>query len=367
MQHRRPPTPATKAGLASLIAIVLAAIVLTPLTSHADATNPTFADQCRTALTLPDRTEAETAWLTTCVSGLDPRTPASPTATAEPTTAPTTAGPTLEPTTPAPTTVAPTTPAPAAWPTAATTGIPDNLTPTMAGPCTIDTPGLYNARHFTCAATAGLRITAAGVTIRNSLIDTGLYWGVLVSGTGQLTIEDTTVGGATGCQRDSSISGGNINALRVKVISGGDGWFVDGNNITIRDSYTKLCAHPPAHADGIQLYSGGANVTVDHSTFDMSATDPNAMTSPIFWSGAAGPAPHITNNLLISGAYSLRIGSQSGLGAVVTGNVIARGTQVAGTGPILVTCNRVATWTGNLLADVSPTYQISNPAALPCT
>jgi hypothetical protein len=68
----------------------------------------------------------------------------------------------------------------------------------------------------------------------------------------------------------------------------------------------------------------------------------------------------IVDNLLVGGSYTLRIGANSGNGAVVTGNLIARNEWGAGTGAVLVenpcTAAHNITWSGNELGDVSGDY-----------
>lgn len=263
-------------------------------------------------------------------------------------------------------------PAPPAYPTAATAGMPAG-TATTAGPgCVLNTANtVYTGRVFDCSGTNWLAVTAPGVTINMSEVYTGLYGGIEVTGSGSLTIVDTTVRakGANPFASESAVSGGNITATRVKVYSGGDGFFIEGNNVTVRDSFIETHPTPGAHSDGIQLYANGSNVVLDHNTWSQRGTP---STSPIFWSGAAGSGVRITNNLLVGGSYSLRIGSTSGVGAVVTGNVVAREEWLAGTGAYSIgnpcTTAHNITWSGNDLADVSADYaSVTNRANLVLT
>ena len=210
-----------------------------------------------------------------------------------------------------------------------------------------------------------LGINAADVTITNSVIYAGLYGGIEVNGSG-VVIEDTTIQGPASApfSHESAVGGGGFTLRRVKSLSGGDGIFVDGHDILVEDSYLEQHPAGGAHSDGIQLYGDGANTVLRHNTFTQRGTP---STSPIFWSGAAGPAVRIEDNLLVGGSYTLRIGGASGDGAVITGNVLARDEWLAGTGPTLIenACTGRLTWSGNRLGDVSADYSsVTGLAAL---
>lgn len=252
------------------------------------------------------------------------------------------------------------------WPTPSTTGVPAGITPTAGGPCTVDTPNqVITGKIFACANGAGLSINAPGAVIRNSLIETGQYWGLLVRAGGSLTIEDSTIGGANGCQRDSALSGGDFTARRVEVISGGDAFDVGFSstrrgNVLIEDSYAKLCARVPAHSDGLQSYVAGSNVRLNHNTIDMQS-ERDAQTAPIFWSGDTPYPFTLTNNLLIGGTYTIRI--HDGTNHVVNGNIVARNKWIYGPTSITVPVGQCS---GNQIADVSSTYTVSNRTPLAC-
>lgn|GEM_PF-4782563 len=259
------------------------------------------------------------------------------------------------------------------WPTPATTGVPAGVTPVAGGSCTITTAGtVITGKVFACASTAGLDIKAANVTIRNSFIETGLYWGVIIRPGASLVIEDSTIGDDSACgSRDSSISGGDFTARRVKITSGGDafdigftkvsGSYVARGNVLVEDSYAKLCAQSPAHSDGVQPDHGGPNVVISHNTIDMSFSADDAQTAPIFWGGDTPYALTLTSNLLIAGSYTIRI--HDGTGHIVTGNVVARNKWKDGPTAIDVP---VAQCSGNQLADVSASYVPSNFSSLSC-
>lgn len=299
-------------------------------------------------------TPEETATAQACIviqdkviAGLTAPTP-TPTATTPP---PTTTAP--------PTTTPPPPPPPATWPTAANTGYLGAMNALSAQGCVLNTNNaVYDHKLFDCNGTNWLTVNATGVKITNSVIYAGQFGGVQVFGSA--TFEDTTVQakGSNPFARESAFGGHDFSLLRVKSFSGGDGVDVEGNNISVTDSFLEQHPTGGAHSDGVQLLGSGANVVLRHNTMTQRGTP---STSPIFWSGDVGPAPQILDNLLVGGSYSFRIGGASGTGAVATGNVIARNEWGAGTGPTLIEnpCGRI-TWSGNSLADVSADYSVVN-------
>lgn len=372
------------AALLVFVAVTLAAAGAPQPRPVADPVIESVQEQCEHALGYEGRSTDAIAWLQDCVEALTP--PTVPPTTAPPATTPpaTTAPPVV--TTPPPTTTAPpattqppvttppaTTPPPpaASFPTATTTGHRDGGALTAA-PCNLTTANaVYDHRLFDCSGSNWLDINAAGIKITNSVIYAGQHGGVEVHGQGGVVIEDTTIQGkASAFGGESAVSGSGFTLRRVKSLSGGDGIFVDGNaGVLVEGSYFEQHPVGGAHSDGIQLYNGGAGVVLRGNTFTQRGTP---STSPIFWSGSSGPGVRIEGNLLVGGQYSLRIGSNSGHGAVVTGNVIARDEWGSGTGPhsIPSPCgSRLVSWSDNWLGDVSSDYSaVANKAALtlPC-
>jgi len=359
----------------------LVAILIVPSMASADTITSfsTIArDECAQALNWPDRTDEQKAWLTLCKEALTPPTVTptptitttptptiTPSATQTTTSAPatTTTPPVTVTATPSQTNPPPTTqPPPSGNTKPQDVGVPSSVVRTDGGPCTINSSNVtYNARNFNCD---GMRINGQNVKITNSYITTGQWWSILIATNASLTIEDSTIGGPNACNRDASISGGNLIARRINLTSGGDGFWVSGPNVLVSNSYVKLCGSGGTHADGIQLSdSGGNNSVFDNVTFDMSFTSLGSQNSPVFWSGSTqGNNATIKNSLLIAGGYTLRV--HSGTGISLINNVIAKNAWQFG--PTLIDSGRVSVCTGNVVADVDSNYNVSNRVSIGC-
>lgn len=362
------------AALASLIVAGLAVLVAIPSASAATpAEDLLFAQQLRHNCELQVQfatTPEETATAQACIviqakviAGLTAPT-ATPTPTVTETTpAPTTPVPTTppattEPPTPSPTptpTPTPTQPPAPSFPTAANTGYLGAMSALSSQGCVLNTNNaVYDHKLFDCSGANWLTVNATGVKVTNSVIYAGQFGGVQTFGS--VTFTDVTIQakGSDPYARESAFGGHNFTLLRVRSYSGGDGVDVEGDNISVTDSYMEQHAAGGAHSDGVQLSGSGANVVLRHNTFTMRG---HPSTSPIFWSGDVGPAPQFINNLLVGGSYSFRIGGASGNGATATGNVIARNEWASGTGSTLIEnpCGRI-TWSNNSLGDVSADY-----------
>lgn len=374
-KHSAKPAVSTrnKLILSFSVAGVVAAMVVPSMAQATTITgfSTVTRDECAQALTWPDRTEEQKTFLRLCVESLTPPTTTptlNPTVTPSVTVTPTTNPPTTTPT-PSPT-IAPTattTPGPTQSPSGGYTkpqdvGVPPNVVLTAGGPCIIDNSNVtYNARSFNCD---GMRINGQNVTIKSSYITTGQWWSILLAPTASLIIEDTTIGGPNACNRDASISGGNITAKRVHITTGGDGFWISGPNYHVSNSYVKLCGSGSTHADGIQLSGAGGNDSVfDNVTMDMSFTTLGAQNSPVFWSGSSqGNNATIKNSLLIAGGYTLRV--HSGNNMSLLNNVIKRNSWQFG--PTLIDAGRVSVCTGNAVADVDSNYNVTNKSAIGC-
>jgi hypothetical protein len=325
---------------------------------------------------------------------------------------PTTAAPT--PTTPAPTTPAPTTPAPTtpppsnAWPIASNTGATGAMTSEQGNgdECAIGTPNIVLENVlFNCTVV----VSAPGVVIRNSIVRGGSWWGVEnQSQTGTpLLLEDVSIcsGPTSGTLAQRSVCNpptaecssfnyavgyGNYRANGVKVVNFNEGFRVEesGNNVIVTDSYVKLCAFDPEHADGIQGYIGGSAtqarpIRFEHNTIDMRCGlawsgmpgadngnltgDPAdkscANTSAWFWSDNSGNGFELKNNLLSGAGYTIR--GPAGSGHTVSDNVVERDTWAYGPSAN-ENCGGMS-WSNNKLVDVDwSTGQVSNAAALSC-
>lgn len=164
------------------------------------------------------------------------------------------------------------------FPDATNTGVPAGtaLSP-KNGSITVSTAGaVVNGVDLT---NGRINIDASNVTVENTKITTGAYFGVhIAKGVHGVTIEDVTIVGTTsgGGRCDVGIDGGEYTAERVNVSGCADGLHVGGTDV-VRDSWVHdFSFTKTTHNDGIQVF-GAAGVLIDHNTIDFgSATRGNA-------------------------------------------------------------------------------------------
>jgi hypothetical protein len=174
-----------------------------------------------------------------------------------------------------------------------------SITATTAG-AVIDGLELTNGR---------INIDASGVTVKNTKITTGAYFGVhLAKDARDVTIEDVTIVGTTagGGRCDVGIDGGQYTAERVNVSGCADGLHVGGTD-TVRDSWVHdFSFTTKTHNDGIQVF-GAAGVLIDHNTIDFgSAARGNAAIFLQPTSGAINGV-QIIDNLLNGAGYTVYV------------------------------------------------------------
>jgi len=260
------------------------------------------------------------------------------------------------------------TPPPTTPPTPAPTGsstcpLPKYPTPSCAGlttakkaTCTTftthsgDFSTTANSQTISCMKiTGGIIIRNTGIKIRNVEVAGD------VTGSG-FTIEDSTVGPASGCANNTEGYIGDINFTmsRVYLRNVSEGVRIGGSNSIIQDSYLKLCNpnNSGAHADGIQVYDAGPakNIVINHNVVDMRGVI--YVTAPIFIptdraeQGNDGLTATVTNNVVAGGGFGLQMpGDRPMTLTAVTGNKVVDGTWEYD--PIDVTCSRVGAWSGN--------------------
>lgn len=368
--------------LASLGIGILGAAFIIPNMAGAEGDTSVTLANCQQAHSWNDRTADDLMWLNACIHALTPPTvePSSspsvtttpePSATVEPSP---TASPTPVATTPA---VPPPTPSPSPTPTSVpvtayslptNTGVPAGTVLTSGGPCSISASNVtYTAKIFACGSANGLLITGTNVTIINSQVDVGQFWGIQVNGSGSLTITNSTVGGANGCVHDGAISGRNITASGLNVTSAGDGFDPEGPNFNISHSYVKLCAYGASHSDGVQLanFAGSGNNSIfDDVTIDQRTSISTTRNAAIFWSGApanTGNGMVWKNSLLIGGGYTIRV--HSGTGVQLIDNMLVKNLGANWFGPTSIDAGRVSVCTGNYLVDIDSAFNLSNKSA----
>lgn len=154
-------------------------------------------------------------------------------------------------------------------PNAANTG-PSNpalITTSSAGRTVSSANAILENTRFT----GTIHVRANNVTIRNCIIDGGLYGINCNYGASGLLIEDCEIKNAT----SAGIFGGNFTARRLNIHDiGGDG-LKPTTQCLLEDSFIHhLGKNDGAHADGVQSRHGGSNMTFRGNNFDMPITDP---------------------------------------------------------------------------------------------
>jgi hypothetical protein len=265
------------------------------------------------------------------------------------------------------------------FPTPACTGVPTGtkLT-THSGDLTVSTAGqTIEGLHVT----GQLNIRANNVTIRNSQVD-GIVTNAAFNNEPSypFTISDSTIGAASGCDSAASALGeGNFTASRVLIRGFGDGIRASAPNITIQNSYIKLCSTiSESHSDGIQDYVQTANLVFTHNTVDQCGPVPTngkcnfggGFTSPIFIdsnTNGGTEGAQITNNLVMGGVYSIYLHPQTGRPWTVTGNRIVDKTWAYAPAETNGLCSRVKTWSDNAVVTINSDYQVtSTVSTVPC-
>lgn len=251
----------------------------------------------------------------------------------------------------------------AGYPTPATTGVPAGTTLTdYTGPCTITTAGaVIDAKRVLCE---DLDVNAPGVVIRNSEVHGEIRHSVAGE---PLQVVDSTLGPPTGCDPGSAISEAHYTATRLEVRNVGDGFRYSGDNITVQDSYVKICdeagENEEWHADGMQGYFGGENAVFHHNTVDM--PEEGGVTSPVFWADYSAGGLRLTDNLLMGGGYVIRVYHYGGARHVVSGNRVANDRW--GFGPVDSHCGQID-WSDNTLVTIDAGYNVtSTVGAFDCT
>jgi hypothetical protein len=206
------------------------------------------------------------------------------------------------------------TPRPSGFPDASNTGVQEGTTLSpYTGPSTISTPGtVVDGKTMGC-----IRVTAPGVTIRNSRISCADAYSVL-SGDGDysgtpLLVQDSEID----CNNTGGTALGeaNIMAQRVNIHGCENGGDIN-QSFTIEDSYIHdLYNSPSAHTDGLQfafghiengqVVAGSLNVTIKHNTIYGMGADGSFGTSAIISNRGADKNILIQGNKLAGGAVAL--------------------------------------------------------------
>ncbi len=239
------------------------------------------------------------------------------------------------------------------FPTTACTGAPSG---TQLSELALGSSGAYhatkpgeviNGRHIA----GDLVIQANNVVVTNSVID-GLVLNYYDGVTYPFTIADSTVGPPSGCHTLPGVGQAQYRASRVLIRNHPDGFRISGPNVTVEDSYVKLCSRSGDHSDGIEDYPSGSNVVVRHNTIDQRGAPDH--TAPIFFNQV--PNLVITDNLVMGGTYSIRVYAKGGGPITVSNNRAVNG--MWDYGPVDADCGSI-NWSGNQLVDIDANYVVT--------
>jgi hypothetical protein len=201
-----------------------------------------------------------------------------------------------------------------------------------------------------------------------------------VDGAFPFTISDSTVGTETCKSTGTAIGTGNFTVERVHIRGFGDGIRASAPNVTVRDSYIKLCTDDPStHSDGIQDYPASGNLVFDHNTVDQCGgrvpTDgvcdlKIGYNAPVFIhsnTNGGTRGARITNNLVMGGVYSLFLWPQPGADWIVSGNRVVNGTWTYGPAHVEGLCGEIDQWSDNTAVTIDSGYTVTGTAqAIPC-
>lgn len=278
------------------------------------------------------------------------------------------ASPSSTTSTPAP---SPTAPAVAAFPNAATTGVPAGWIPTTTRTTDLRVTTAGSVVEDLRLVNASLIIEAANVTIRRVEIQGGKinnYAGSTCRN--GLLLEQVSLirspGQVTNAQGEGALSAGGYSARRVKIDNLPEGFRVGGSPncgpASISDSFVKIS--PPDqcsnwHGDGLQGYGGGA-LTVRNLTIDFVESGSCNGTAPFFVpSGQGNTSVDIDRLLVKGGGYSFRNGVP---GKVTNLKVVD---EAFGYGPIDVKCSALTAWSADIVT-IDSAYQPTTVRAQPC-
>jgi hypothetical protein len=182
-------------------------------------------------------------------------------------------------------------------------------------------------------------VTADDVVIRNSLIqtDTSLY-ALAVDGASDVVIEDVEVDNEGGTGIGIFFSGASGVVRRADIHSAEDGIRIQGDDVTIEDSYVHdLQRQPGGHHDAIQIRYGD-NITLQRNTllpYTTASDDP--MNAAIQIGSLLGDDPisdlRVIDNFMDGGNFTVNGGGRGEVdSAVYSGNRFGRNFRYAVSG-----------------------------------
>ncbi|MFI7637452.1 hypothetical protein [Nonomuraea sp. NPDC049400] len=205
--------------------------------------------------------------------------------------------------------------------------------------------------------TGDLLIAADNVKIVNSRIDGGIQ--AQFDGRDYAySIADSTVGPTGQCLTAPAIGVAHYTAERVLIRGHADGFRDSGDNISIKDSYAKLCSDGTKnYADGVQTFNAGKGFTLDHTTLDMRGVV--NYNSPIFFNDRPDGTRDVTvtNNLVMGGNYTIQLHNIHGSLVVRNNLVVDKTWEFA---PMSGDCQDTIQFENNHIVTIDQDYRVTS-------
>lgn len=212
-----------------------------------------------------------------------------------------------------------------------------------------------------------LLVEADGLVIRNSQID-GTVFNEFDGTSYSYEISDSTVGPETGCIGLPGLNYARYTATRVLVRGHDDGFRISSpGQVTVRDSYARLCYLPPelsppdgSHSDGIQAYCPAApcgDLTFTGNTVDARNVPATFMINLVDTNLIGNIT--IEDNLLAGGAFTIVTQWHSGPAWTIRGNSVVDGTWAYGPASGEDSCSGQV-WQGNQVVVIDDEYRITS-------
>jgi Right handed beta helix region len=203
------------------------------------------------------------------------------------------------------------------FPTAGTTGVPDGATLTQyPGPMKITTPGTVIDGKI---ISGDLVIAADTVTVKNSKLMTGGYWGIDAEYARNVTIQDCDIIG-NGTVGNSGILGAG-NFMRNDISGFGNGITATGGAL-IKGNYIHdlQVSGPDPHYDGIQIMGPARGLRIEDNT--ILSRD----TSDLFITSEFGPIDNVViNHNYLGGDVGYSIYLHNVTNATISNNAVEKG------------------------------------------
>lgn len=242
----------------------------------------------------------------------------------------------------------------------------------LLGGYTAATPGeVIDGKHVL----GDLFIKADNVTVVNTWVDGNVFNTDIGAVYEPYTITDSTVGTTGTCITSPGIGWANYTATRVQIIGHDDGFRVDRpGNVTIRDSFVRLCQNVGSHSGGIQFDCPDPavcdHVHFLHNTVVDGGGDANSSyTAQSFAGNEIGGDIVVRDSLLSGGGYVMWPWWWSTHGAAnweIHDNRVVDGSWAYAPVDANGSCAH-QNWSGNSIVTIDVDYNITDTVAdLPC-